>query len=119
MTTICVLPGDGIGPEVVACATRVLETVTDRIEFEYADIGREAFEKAGSFLPPETLELMTECDSCLFGAVTSVRGEHYDSPVLRFRKELDLHANIRPISDIAGIARHDVDLVIVRENSEG
>ena len=119
MKTICVLPGDGIGPEVVACATRVLEAVTDGIELVYADIGHRAFEKTGSFLPPDTLELMSECDSSLFGAVTSIRGEHYDSPVLRFRKELDLNANIRPITDIAGIAGRDVDLVIVRENSEG
>ena len=119
MKAICVLPGDGIGPEVVACAVKILETVTDDIEFVHADIGREAFSRTGSFLPSDTLELMTDCDSCLFGAVTSVKGEHYDSPVLRFRKELDLYANVRPVRDIAGNARREVDLVIVRENSEG
>ena len=119
MKAICLLPGDGIGPEVVTCAARVLEAVSEDIEFVHADIGREAFSKTGSFLPPDTLELMTDCDSCLFGAVTSQRGEHYDSPVLRFRKELDLNANIRPIRDVAGITKKEVDLVIVRENSEG
>jgi isopropylmalate/isohomocitrate dehydrogenase-like protein len=119
MKAICVLPGDGIGPEVVACATRVLEAVSEEFEFVHAEIGREAFRKTGSFLPTDTLELMADSDSCLFGAVTSVSEEHYDSPVLRFRKELHLDANIRPVRDIAKLSSKGVDLVIVRENSEG
>jgi methanogen homoisocitrate dehydrogenase len=119
MKSICVLPGDGIGPEVVGCATRVLEVVTDQLELLRADIGRSAFERHGTYLPEDTLELMRGSDSCLFGAVTSPEGPNHDSPVLRFRKDLDLFANLRPIIDIAGRSPVEIDMLIVRENTEG
>jgi isopropylmalate/isohomocitrate dehydrogenase-like protein len=119
MRTVCVLPGDGIGPEVVACATRVLGAVTDDLELVEAGIGLGEFKRAGSYLTEDTLELMMSVDSCLFGAVTSVSDPSYDSPVLKFRKELDLYANIRPVRDIVGLSGRAVDLIIVRENSEG
>jgi len=120
MKKVCVLPGDGIGPEVVECAVKVLGEVSDSLEFVNAAIGEEAFKRTGSYLPSDTLELMRSCDSCLFGAVTSRESPDYDSPVLRFRKELDLYANLRPVRSfvkISGMA--PIDVVIVRENSEG
>jgi isopropylmalate/isohomocitrate dehydrogenase-like protein len=119
MKSICVLPGDGIGPEVVGCTTRILETVADRLELSRAEIGRSAFERHGTYLPQDTLDLMKACDSCLFGAVTSDEGPDYDSPVLRFRKELGLFANLRPVTDIAGRSPLNTDILIVRENTEG
>jgi isopropylmalate/isohomocitrate dehydrogenase-like protein len=120
MKRICVLPGDGIGPEVVGSAVMILEQVTDKLEFVYSEIGQAAFERTGERLPAETLRLMRTCDSCLFGAVTSVDAPDYDSPVLRFRKELDLYANVRPVKTLVPRARRPpIDVIIVRENSEG
>lgn len=120
MKRVCVLPGDGIGPEVVACAVRVLEEAAPSLELVHADIGQSALAKHGSHLPDCTLELMRTCDSSLFGAATSSRGVEYRSPVLTFRKELDLYANVRPVKSIIPIAgRPPIDVVIVRENSEG
>jgi len=121
MKRICVLPGDGIGPEVVDCAARVLkEAAPGDLEFIYADIGQSAFEKHGRYLPEETLAQMRASDSCLFGAVTSEDSPRYESPVLRFRKELDLYANVRPVKTLVQLPqRQPIDVVIIRENSEG
>jgi isopropylmalate/isohomocitrate dehydrogenase-like protein len=120
MKRICVLPGDGIGPEVVECAVDVLRGVTNELEFVFADIGQAAYAKNGSYLPGETLQIMRSCDSSLFGAVTSVEGPEYDPPVLRFRKELDLYANVRPVKTLVQVQnRTPIDVIIVRENSEG
>jgi len=120
MKRICVLPGDGVGPEVVSSAVMILEQVADKCEFVYADIGQSAYNKTGSYLPAETLDLMRSCDSSLFGAVTSSDAPGYGSPVLKFRKELDLYANVRPVKTL--VPRQlapQIDVVIVRENSEG
>lgn len=120
MKRICVLPGDGIGPEVVECAVEVLRTVTLELEFEYAEIGERAHSMSGSYLPDETLEMMRSCDSCLFGAVTSSNLPDYESPVLKFRKALDLYASIRPVRTLVGhLSKTPIDVVIVRESSEG
>jgi len=120
MKTICVLPGDGIGPEVIGCAVEVIEHVTDDIEIVEAAIGRPALKEGYQTLPDDTLALMKSSDSCLFGAVTSLEREDYVSPVLRFRRELDLYANIRPAKTL--IPRKGlppIDIVLVRENLEG
>jgi len=120
MKRICVLPGDGVGPEVVECAVEVLRAVTDELEFEYAEIGEQAMTASGSYLPDETVEMMRSCDSCLFGAVTSPDIPDYDSPVLKFRKVLGLYACVRPVRTL--FRRTDmppIDVVIVRESSEG
>lgn len=120
MKKICVLPGDGIGPEVIGCAVSVLKAATDQLEFVDAKIGQMAYAESRSYLPDETLDLMRACDSTLFGAVTSSNAPDYVSPVLRFRKELDLYANIRPVKTIARPRSGQlIDIVIVRENSEG
>lgn len=120
MKRICVLPGDGIGPEVVGCAVSVLQTVAPELELVHADIGQEALRKHGTPMPDDTLELMHACDSSLFGAVTSSSDPDYSSPVLAFRKQLDLYANVRPVRNLIRIeGRAPIDVVIVRENSEG
>jgi len=120
MKRICVLPGDGIGPEVIECAVRVLHAASDSLDFVHADIGNAAFKSRGQYLPSETLGLMRSCDSCLFGAVTTPKDPDYNSPVLQFRKELDLYANVRPVrSLVLTRGRKPIDVVIVRENSEG
>ncbi len=121
MKRICVLPGDGIGPEVIECAVDVLRsTVGGELEFEYAEIGERAQSMSGSYLPDETLEMMRSCDSCLFGAVTSSDLPDYESPVLKFRKVLDLYAMVRPVRTLfRQTGSLPIDVVIVRESSEG
>jgi len=120
MKKICVLPGDGIGPEVVECATSVLRAATDQLEFVEGSIGLAAHGERGSYLPDETLDLMRSTDSTLFGAVTTPNQPDYVSPVLTFRKQLDLYANVRPVRSFSrpGSSK-PIDVVIVRENTEG
>jgi homoisocitrate dehydrogenase len=117
---ICLLPGDGIGPEVIAQAERVLEALDLQIEFARADIGFGAYKQHGTPLPEATLDSIRKSDAALFGAVTTppdVPG--YFSPVVRMRQSLDLYANLRPCRSFDGPAsRPGIDLVIVRENTE-
>lgn len=120
MKTVCVLPGDGIGPEVIGSAEKILVAASNSIEFVRGDIGESSFKKYGTYLTKDALGLMKSCDSCLFGAVTSKEAPDYDSPVLRFRKELDLYANLRPVRTLVRMpSREPIDVVIIRENSEG
>lgn len=122
MKRICVLHGDGIGPEVVRCAVSVLKAVTNDLEFSEGSIGQKAFQEHGAYLPRETLDLMRSCDSTILGAVTTPsvpESQDYASPVLQFRKELDLYANVRPVRTIARSPLGSIDLVIFRENTEG
>lgn len=98
----------------------VLKSATGELEFEYAEIGERAYGMVGAHLPDETLEMMRSCDSCLFGAVTSSDLPDYESPVLKFRKVLDLYASVRPVRTLVRrTGRGPIDAVIVRESSEG
>jgi homoisocitrate dehydrogenase len=117
---ICLLPGDGIGPEVIAQAKKVLKTLDLQIEFEQCVIGYGAYKEHGTPLPDATLEAIRNSDATLFGAVTTppdIPG--YFSPVVRMRQTLDLYANVRPCRSFDHpSSRLGIDLVIVRENTE-
>jgi homoisocitrate dehydrogenase len=117
---ICLLPGDGIGPEVIDQAARVLDALGLGLEFTHAEIGYAAYQKHGSPLPDATLAAIHASDAALFGAVTTppdIPG--YFSPVIRMRREFDLYANLRPCQSIPHPISHPgIDLVIVRENTE-
>ncbi len=123
--TVLVIPGDGIGREVIPAAVSVLHATGLALQFVEADAGWECFQRQGDALPPATLEAARAADAILFGAVASpshpVAG--YRSPIVRLRRELDLYANIRPVSDEPSVRDHPqarrVDLVVVRENTEG
>jgi 3-isopropylmalate dehydrogenase len=102
---IAVLPGDGIGPEIMAQAVRVLDTLkADGLEIETreAPVGGAGYDAAGDPLPPATLALARESDAILFGAVggpkydTLPRAMRPEQGLLRLRKELGLFANLRP-----------------------
>jgi homoisocitrate dehydrogenase len=115
---ICIIPGDGIGPEVIGAALRALAALAPELEVVEAEAGWGCFQRRGVALPDETLAAARAADAVLFGAVASpthpVPG--YRSPIVQLRRELDLYANIRPT---AGERGGPVDLVIVRENTEG
>ena len=117
---ICVLRGDGIGPEVTTEALKVLDALGHELTYVEGDIGFGAYERLGTPLPDETLAKVRAADATLFGAVTTppdIKG--YASPILRLRQELELYANLRPcISLPHPSSRAGVDLLTVRENTE-
>ncbi|KIH91858.1 hypothetical protein SPBR_01815 [Sporothrix brasiliensis 5110] len=123
---IGLIPGDGIGKEVIPAGRRILEALPASLglKFSFVDLqaGFETFETTGAALPDATVEtLKKECDGALFGAVsspsTAVKG--YSSPIVALRKKLDLYANVRPVKTAAGEKGvKPVDMVIVRENTE-
>ncbi|HEY3311406.1 MAG TPA: isocitrate/isopropylmalate dehydrogenase family protein [Anaerolineales bacterium] len=118
---VCLLPGDGIGPEVIACAERVLSALPLELEFTRAEIGYAAYQRLGTPLPPATLDAIRAADATLFGAVTTPPNlPGYFSPVVRMRQELELYANLRPCLSIPHpSSRPGINLLIVRENTEG
>ena len=118
---ICLLPGDGIGPEVIECAEQVLSSLPLDLQFTRAEIGFGAYERLGSPLPLSTLTAIRSANATLFGAVTTPPNiPGYFSPVVRMRQELDLYANLRPCRSIAHpSSRPGIDMLIVRENTEG
>lgn len=118
--TICLIPGDGIGKEVIPAAAQVLEALRLDIQFTHAEAGWECFEKNGDALPPATITAIEQAGYMLFGATQSpsTKVEGYKSPVLAMRKRFDLYANLRPTYSLPG-TRQGVDMLIVRENTEG
>jgi isopropylmalate/isohomocitrate dehydrogenase-like protein len=118
---ICVLPGDGIGPEVTAETVKVLKVLVPKMDFIYGDIGYEYYLKSGNQLPDSTIEKVKSCDAALFGAVTTPPNiPNYSSPILKLRRALDLYVNLRPVVSYPFEGcRENVNMVIVRENTEG
>jgi homoisocitrate dehydrogenase len=112
---IALLPGDGIGGEVIPAARTVLESLGLPLRFAEGEAGFGAFERLGSALPDATLRLCEASDAVLFGATQSpmTKVEGYRSPILALRRHFDLFANLRPA------AQGEIDLLIVRENTEG
>lgn len=122
MPKLCVIPGDGIGQEVVPAAVRVLETAVADLQLTYAEAGWQTFLEQGVSVPPATLDAIRDCGAALFGAVSSPsrKVDGYRSAILTMRQELDLYANVRPVRSWPGVSpRGDVDLIVMRENSEG
>ena len=126
MIKIALIPGDGIGPEVLAATHEVIEAAIapaeTSVDFVHLDAGWGTFQQTGSALPQETLERLHTCDGALFGAVSSPshKVDGYSSPIIGMRRALDLYANLRPIQSAPiPSSRPNVDMLIVRENTEG
>ncbi|UCE15249.1 MAG: isocitrate/isopropylmalate dehydrogenase family protein [Candidatus Bathyarchaeota archaeon] len=121
MYKIAVIPGDGIGKIVTPETIRVLESIDLKFEFQHMEVGYEVFKKVGTSVPEDVISSLRNTQACLFGATTTpVDVPNYRSAVVTLRKALDLYANVRPARSypIRGQVK-DVDLVIVRENTEG
>ncbi|MDT7789970.1 MAG: hypothetical protein QOF58_8389 [Pseudonocardiales bacterium] len=131
MKSIAVLPGDGIGPEVVDAVLPVIDRMGLPLDFRFGDVGWTSWCEHGDAVPPSTWDLLEQTDTCLLGAITSkpVReaeaelaghlrgtGLTYVSPVVQLRQRLSLYANVRPVADV----RADrFAFEVIRENTEG
>ena len=113
MVKVAVVEGDGIGPEVVPVARAVLAAVRPDIEFFDVEVGYGLWERTGCACSEETIADLGSADAILFGAVTTPPDPGCRSVLLQIRHTLDLYANVRPIRG------EGVDVVIVRENTEG
>ena len=118
--TVTLIPGDGIGPEVTGAVIAILEASGVSIDWERHLAGALAFERTGTTLPPELIESIRRNTVALKGPVTTPIGAGFTSVNVGLRKTLDLYANLRPVWNLPGVpARFEnVDLVIVRENTE-
>ena len=118
--TIALIPGDGIGPEVISAASGVLQAVRPDWALREVDAGFGTFQRGGQALPPESLEAARQADAILLGAVGSplARTPGYRSPVVELRRELELFACLRQVDSLPG-AEREVRLAVVRESTEG
>ncbi|MDY9922554.1 isocitrate/isopropylmalate dehydrogenase family protein [Methanobacterium sp.] len=121
MYTITVIPGDGIGPEVMEATLNILRASDLEFDFQEVRAGYACFQDTGTTLPDETIEMAKNSDATLFGAVTSVPDQKTAGSILALRKALGLYANLRPIKSYPGVKAvyNDLDILIIRENSEG
>src|SRR5215203_3575946 len=130
MKRIAVIPGDGIGPEVVREAVRILKHLHAELEFVDFDWGADKFLRDGITLPPSALEMLTaEFDAILAGAFGDPRvpsNKHAEDILLGMRRGLDLYINLRPVrllnerlTPLANRKTEDIDFVVFRENTEG
>jgi isocitrate dehydrogenase (NAD+) len=118
--TVTLIPGDGIGPEVVAAAVRVLTATGLDFQWETQIAGASAIGEHGTALPPHVLDSVRRNKVAFKGPTETPVGTGHRSVNVELRKTLDLYANLRPVQTMPGVkSRYDnVDLVIVRENTE-
>lgn len=123
--TIGLIPGDGIGKEVIPAGKQVLQSLNPKhgLSFDFIDLqaGFQTFLDTGKALPDETVKVLREqCQGALFGAVQSptTKVEGYSSPIVALRKAMGLYANVRPVKSVSGTKDRPVDMIIVRENTE-
>ncbi|MBI4810207.1 MAG: NAD-dependent isocitrate dehydrogenase [Ignavibacteriales bacterium] len=120
MRTVTLIPGDGIGPEIMSAALDVVKATGVQIEWEYHEAGIPAIEKYKDPLPKHVIESIQRNKLLLKGPLTTPIGTGFRSVNVALRKEFDLYVNFRPVKSFEGIQSiwHDVDLIIFRENTE-
>lgn len=119
--TITVIPGDGIGPEITKATLRVLDAVGADLEYDMQLAGLTAIEAGKELIPEQTLDSIRANSIALKGPLTTPIGKGFTSLNVMLRKEFDLYANVRPAVTRDGIESRyqDIDLITVRENTEG
>lgn len=120
MHTVTLIPGDGIGPSIADSAAKIIEAIGVEVEWETVDAGLRAIDKYKDPLPPHVLESIARTKVALKGPLTTPVGSGFRSVNVALRKELDLYVNLRPARSFEGVQSRykDIDLVIVRENTE-
>jgi len=118
---ITLIPGDGIGPEVTEAAVRILEATGLKFEWERYAAGAEAYEKYGEYIPRALIESIERTRVGLKGPISTPIGRGFPSINVELRKRFELYSNFRPISNLPHIPTRypNVDLIIIRENTEG
>ena len=118
---VTLIPGDGIGPEVSDAVVRILEATGVKFEWETFAVGSEAYEKYGEYIPKDLISSLERTRVGLKGPVTTPVGGGFPSINVALRKKFELYANFRPIRNLPHIPTRypDVDLIIIRENTEG
>ncbi|RMF85950.1 MAG: NAD-dependent isocitrate dehydrogenase [Planctomycetota bacterium] len=119
--TVCLIPGDGIGPEITAATKLVIAASGAQIEWIELDAGAGAVERHGDTLPVATIEAIDHHRLALKGPLTTPIGGGFGSVNVRLRKHFDLFAAVRPMRSLDGVKTRyqNVDLVVLRENTEG
>lgn len=119
--TVTLIPGDGIGPEVAFAAKRVIDATGVAIDWEIVEAGGDVMYKYGTPLPEETIESIQRNRVALKGPITTPIGSGFRSVNVQLRQRLHLFANYRPAKSIPGVKTpfENVDLIVVRENTEG
>ncbi len=120
MKKLTVIPGDGIGPEIMTQVLRVLKHVKAPFDYEEFQAGENALEKNGSLLPQTTLDSISRNKLAIKGPTTTPVGGGHKSINVTLRQQFDLYANVRPVRSLPGVqcVCSDVNLTIVRENTE-
>ncbi|HLH76597.1 MAG TPA: isocitrate/isopropylmalate dehydrogenase family protein [Candidatus Binataceae bacterium] len=120
MATVTLIPGDGIGPEVIEAAVRVVEHAGVQIQWDRQIAGATALKTVGNPVPDALLKSLRQTGLALKGPLETRVGEGYRSINVYLRKTFNLYANLRPIQSLSGVVTrfHDVDLIVVRENTE-
>ncbi|MCY4485640.1 MAG: isocitrate/isopropylmalate family dehydrogenase [Deltaproteobacteria bacterium] len=115
------IPGDGIGPEITAAVRRVMDAAGAPVEWTECKAGVAALEHGSDVLPESTIEAIEHRGIALKGPCTTPVGEGFTSVNVQLRQRLNLYAAVRPVRSLAGVQTRfdDVDLIIVRENTEG
>jgi isocitrate dehydrogenase (NAD+) len=116
---ITLLPGDGIGPEVTRAALRVVEAAGVALQLDEQQAGVTALEALGEPLPRSVLDSIRRTGVALKGPLTTPSGAGFRSVNVALRQEFDLYANVRPVRTLVPGRYRDVDLVLIRENTEG
>src|SRR5271157_3457874 len=118
---VTLIPGDGIGPEVIRATVRILEATGVKFEWESFAAGAEAYEKYHEYIPKELTTSIERTHIGLKGPVTTPIGGGFSSINVALRKQFELFANFRPIRNLPAVATHypGVDLIVIRENTEG
>ena len=118
---VTLIPGDGIGPEVVSAAVEAIEAAGAKLTWERAAAGASAVPTHGTPIPAETLDSIRRNKLALKGPLATPVGEGYRSVNVALRKEFALYANVRPARSFTGVETRftGVDLVVIRENTEG
>lgn len=120
-TKITVIPGDGIGPEIMTASLRCLDALDCDLEYEFRQAGLVALEESGSLIPPKTLESIRSNRIALKGPLTTPVGHGFKSINVGLRTEFDLYANVRPVISMPGTRSRfeNIDIITVRENTQG
>src|SRR5262249_10059627 len=119
---VVLIPGDGTGPELTEATRRVLEATGVELEWDVREAGADVMDRhGGNPLPPDVLDAIRETGVALKGPITTPVGGGFRSVNVALRKELDMYAQVRPCKSYPGVRSRfqDVDLIIVRENTEG